>query len=122
MILDKFTKAAFKMINTVAPFLNPESFLKGMYEDFDPNLSDEENAKRMMGGIQENKYGFGEKLAEAASYQTQTNETFVEALEQNPEVAAVITGDATGAAVKVNEGEAEEEEDEEVDEEVELTN
>lgn len=99
MILDNITKAAFKLINTVAPFLNPEGFLKAMYKDFDsilksnPNVSDEEIAQRMMGGIQEDKYGFGKDMADAASYVPETvpvtNTSFEEDL-KNPAVQGVL--------------------------------
>lgn len=100
MILDNITKAAFKLINTVAPFLNPEGFLKAMYKDFDsilksnPNVSDEEIAQRMMGGIQEDKYGFGKDMADAASYVPETvpvtNTSFEGELKNNPAVQGVL--------------------------------
>ncbi len=96
MILDNIAKAAFKLINTVAPFLNPEGFLKAMYKDFESNshLSDEEIAQIMMGGIKEDKYGFGEKMAEAASYEPATNESFEEIVANNPAVQTVLIGDS----------------------------
>lgn len=95
MILDNITKAAFKLINTVAPFLNPEGFLKAMYKDFESNshLSDEEIAQIMMGGIKEDKYGFGEKMAEAASYEPATKESFGEIVANNPAVQTVLIGE-----------------------------
>jgi len=78
MILDHLAKAAFGIINTVAPSLNPERFLEAMRDDFDPNLSDEENKKRMMQKIRGGKLGTG--LAEAASYEPGTDRNFEEVL------------------------------------------
>jgi|JFJP01.1.fsa_nt_gi hypothetical protein len=92
MILDNITKAAFKLINSVAPSLNPQRFLDGLKVDFNPNLSDEENFQRMMGGIKEDEYGFGPDLAEAASYETKTNKSFEEELEEHPDAKATLGG------------------------------
>ncbi|MFM6402279.1 MAG: hypothetical protein ACKPFF_36845, partial [Planktothrix sp.] len=84
MIFDDLIKGAFKLINTVAPSLNPQRFLDGMKGDFDPDLTDEENFQRMMGGIKEDQYGFGKELGDAASYETENNRSFEEELEENP--------------------------------------
>lgn len=76
MIFDHLTKRAFRIINTISPSLSPERFLEAMKDDFDPNLSDEENEERMMKKIREGK--LGKPLAEAASYESKTNKTFEE--------------------------------------------
>ena len=78
MILDNLVKAAFGIINTVAPSLTPQRFLDGMRDDFDPNLSDEENKKIMMQKIRGGKLGRG--LAEVASYEPGTDRNFEEVL------------------------------------------
>jgi hypothetical protein len=91
MILDDIIKAAFKLINTVAPSLNPQKFLDGLKVGFNPNLSDEENFQNMMGGIKEDEYGFGPDLAKAASSETKTNEPFEEELEKHPDVKERLT-------------------------------
>lgn len=82
MIFDNFAKAAFKLIKTVAPSLSPEQLLNDMKADFDPNLSDEENAQRMMERIKEDKYGFGKDMAEVASYESETDQSFEELLSE----------------------------------------
>jgi hypothetical protein len=78
MIFDNLIKAAFGFINTVAPSLNPQNFLDAMEDDFDPDLSDAENKKRMMQKIRGGK--LGKPLAEAASYEPKTGKSFEELL------------------------------------------
>jgi|GEM_PF-3684242 len=85
MILDNLAKAAFGIINTVAPSLSPETFLKEMKDEFDPNLSDEENEKRMMEKIRQGK--LGKKMAEAASYEPENDKSFEEVLGEVKEEA-----------------------------------
>jgi hypothetical protein len=104
MILDDIIKAAFRLINTVAPSLNPQKFLDGLKVDFDPNLTDEENFQKMTGGIKEDKYGFGEEMAEAASYKTENNRSFEEELEEHPDVKEKLTGQKQNKVRKKDEG------------------
>lgn len=88
MILDNLIKAAFKLINTVAPSLSPEIFLDAMRDDFDPNLTDEENKQKMMGKIRDGK--LGKPLADVASSESNTDKSFEEMLEENPLAKTVL--------------------------------
>lgn len=111
MIFDNIIKAAFGFINTVAPSLSPQNFLDAMRDDFDPELTDEENKKRMMEKIRGGKLGKG--LAEAASYEPQTGKGFAELLTEvqtQYTAAAGGAGAGAGAGVVGEEGIDEEEE------------
>lgn len=115
MIFDNIIKAAFGFINTVAPSLSPQNFLDAMRDDFDPELTDEENKKRMMEKIRGGKLGKG--LAEAASYQPKTGKKFEELLTEVQTQYAAGTGAAAGAGAgtgAVDEGEDRKEDEEQV--------
>ena len=56
--------AAWKIIGKVVPNLTPHKLFQGLLPDYDPNLSADENKKRMAKTIASGK--FGDVLAKAA--------------------------------------------------------
>ena len=83
MELDRLTKKAFKVLNTVVPSLSPEKFLDTLKDYFNPNLSRAENKRIMMQKIREGK--LGKALADIVSDEFVTNKSFEEVLEMAEE-------------------------------------
>ena len=78
--MDRITKAAFGIIKTLAPSLSPKIFLEELRDEYDQNLSNEENKEKMMEAIRNGK--LGKRMAEAASYECQSEKTFEELLNE----------------------------------------
>ena len=83
MKLDRLTKKAFKVLNTVVPSLSPEKLLDTLKDYFNPNLSRAENKRIMMQKIREGK--LGKALADVVSDEFITNKSFEEVLEMAEE-------------------------------------